>query len=83
MSRLLDYFYGIILSENKRLSLKETEEKSMKRKTSAYRHSSPFYPPYPNAASASYFKKKRMMILDRIFISALIAISVVFLMRLA
>lgn len=55
----------------------------MKRKISVYRHSSLFYPPYPNAASASYFKKKRMMILERMFISALIAISVVFLMRLA
>ena len=55
----------------------------MKRKSALHPHSSPFYPPYPNAASASYFKKKRMMILDRMFISALITISVVFLMRLA
>ena len=55
----------------------------MKRKIGSYAHSAPFYPPYPNAASASYFKRKRLAILDRVLVGALITISVVFLMRLA
>lgn len=55
----------------------------MKRKSALHPHSSPFYPPYPNAASASYFKRKRLAILDRVLVGTLITISVVFLMRLA
>lgn len=55
----------------------------MKRKIGSYAHSAPFYPPYPNAASAGYFRRKRLIILNRILFGALIAVAVVFLMRLA
>lgn len=55
----------------------------MNRKSTVYRHSSPFYPPYPNAASTDCLRKKRLLILERVFLGALITVSFVFLARLA
>lgn len=55
----------------------------MTRKIPAYSHSSPSCPRYPNAAGASYFKKKRMLILGRMLIGVLVMISFVCLTRLA
>lgn len=55
----------------------------MKRNQPVYRHSSPFYPAYPNEANANYFKRRRTEFIDRLFLGIGVTVLMIFLARLA